>query len=65
MLCVGKMDTQSGFLLLNFSCLSLQDEVFRELKALEKDIQRSKSDLEQVNPEYEKLLAQEEEIIKG
>ncbi|KAG6547702.1 hypothetical protein Mapa_010514 [Marchantia paleacea] len=42
-----------------------KDEVFRELKALEKDIQRSKSDLEQVNPEYEKLLAQEEEIIKG
>ncbi|KAL2642026.1 hypothetical protein R1flu_009613 [Riccia fluitans] len=42
-----------------------KDEVFRELKALEKDIQRSKSDLELVKPEYERLLAQEEEIVKG
>ncbi|KAL3684701.1 hypothetical protein R1sor_002723 [Riccia sorocarpa] len=42
-----------------------KDEVLKELKALEKDIQRSKNDLELVKPEYERLLAQEEEIVKG
>lgn len=42
-----------------------QDDVARELKALAKEIERSKKDLERVTPQYEQLLADEEEIIKG
>lgn len=42
-----------------------QEEVLKELNGLEKEVEESKRDLEQVNPFYEQLMAQEEAIIKG
>eukprot|EP00249_Psilotum_nudum_P021227 c28024_g1_i1 orf=174-3791(+) len=42
-----------------------KDEVVKELKALDREIQRSKKDLEKVKPLYEQKLLEEEEIIKG
>ncbi|KAJ7531678.1 hypothetical protein O6H91_14G053900 [Diphasiastrum complanatum] len=42
-----------------------KEEVAKELRALEKEVQRSRKDLEKVKPLYERQLAEEEQITKG
>ncbi|XP_073386967.1 structural maintenance of chromosomes protein 3 [Physcomitrium patens] len=40
-------------------------EVQRELRAIEKEVERSQKDLEDVSPVFDQLMAQEEAILKG
>lgn len=40
-------------------------EVQRELKAIEKEVEQSRKNLEEVSPIYDQLMAQEENILKG
>ena len=40
-------------------------DVQRELRAIEKEVEQSRKDLEEVSPFYDQLMAQEEAILKG
>jgi hypothetical protein len=40
----------------------VQEEIMNELKALDREVQRSKMELDKVKPLYEKQLHEEEEI---
>jgi hypothetical protein len=65
-----EMNVEFFFLVFDLSVyntyfLSPQEEVARELQALAREIERSKVELDTIIHQYEQLLADEEEIIKG
>jgi structural maintenance of chromosome 3 (chondroitin sulfate proteoglycan 6) len=42
-----------------------KEDALKELKGLEKEVERSRRDMDEVVPLYERLLAEEEEMSKG